>query len=82
MDKLNLQEEQAKQKEQELNLQKEQAKNEKVHNTSQTLIMIGTALLTAVITIWGTNKTLKFEEEGTVTTSAGKSFLGRLIPKK
>jgi hypothetical protein len=32
--------------------------------------------------VWGTNKTLKFEETGTVTTNAGKKFIDRLFSKK
>lgn len=32
--------------------------------------------------IWGTNKTLKFEETGTVTTNAGRSFINKLFSKK
>ena len=67
---------------QQLVLQKYQCKQESKHKTAQLLITIGTAVLTAAITIWGTRTTLQFEERGTVTTSAGRSFLGRLIPKK
>ena len=36
----------------------------------------------AVITIWGTLKSLKFEEEGTVTTIVGRGFINKLLPKK
>lgn len=32
-----------------------------------------------LLTIWGTNKTLRFEEEGTITTTAGRKFTGRLF---
>lgn len=31
------------------------------------------------LVIWGTNKTLKFEETGTITTSAGRKFIGKLF---
>ena len=34
------------------------------------------------VTIWGTFKSLKFEEEGTVTTIMGRGFINKLIPKK
>lgn len=34
------------------------------------------------VTIWGTNKTLKFEETGTVTTLMGRGFINKLLPKK
>ena len=36
----------------------------------------------ALITIWGTLKSLKFEQEGTVTSMAGRAFVSRLFPKK
>ena len=32
--------------------------------------------------VWGTNKTLRFEETGTVTTTAGKSFFSKIFSKK
>lgn len=35
-----------------------------------------------VIPIWGTIKTLKFEETGTVTSMAGRAFIGSLFKKK
>lgn len=31
------------------------------------------------LVIWGTNKTLKFEETGTVTTTAGRKFVGKIF---
>ena len=34
------------------------------------------------LTIWGTNKTLKFEETGTITTNAGRAFISKLFSKK
>ena len=33
-------------------------------------------------TIWGTLKSLKFEETGTVTTIMGRGFINKLLPKK
>lgn len=33
----------------------------------------------AGLAIWGTFKTLKFEETGTITTSAGRKFIGKLF---
>lgn len=35
----------------------------------------------AGLTIWGTLKSLKFEETGTVTTIVGRGFLNRLFKK-
>lgn len=34
------------------------------------------------VTIWGTVKTLKFEQEGTVTSLIGRGFINKLLPKK
>lgn len=45
-------------------------------------ILTGVSLLTGVtLTVWGTLKSLKFEETGTVTTFAGKNFMGKLFKK-
>lgn len=35
-----------------------------------------------IVTVWGTLKSLKFEEEGTITTLIGKGFINKLLPKK
>jgi hypothetical protein len=61
---------------------KEQAKMETVdrwlkHGTAIAAIVIPTA-----VTIWGTIKSLKFEEEGTITTIMGRGFITKLLPKK
>ncbi len=37
--------------------------------------------VTTAVTVWGTFKTLKFEETGTVTTFAGKEFINKLLRK-
>lgn len=34
------------------------------------------------LTVWGTIKTIKFEETGTVTTIMGRGFFNKLLPKK
>lgn len=39
-------------------------------------------VIPAGLTIWGTLKSLKFEETGTVTTVMGRGFLNKLLPKK
>lgn len=36
----------------------------------------------AGLTIWGTLKSLKFEETGTVTTIVGRGFINKFVPKK
>ena len=36
----------------------------------------------AAVTIWGTKKSFKFEEFGTITSQAGREFFKRLFSKK
>ena len=60
-----------------LELQKQ--KNEKRSRMTTnilTAVSIGSGI---ILTIWGTKISLKFEEEGTVTTSAGRSFINDII---
>lgn len=45
-------------------------------------INIAGIVIPALITIWGTLKSLKFEQDGTVTSMAGRAFVSRLFPKK
>lgn len=36
----------------------------------------------ALLTVWGTIKSIKFEQEGTITTIMGRGFINKLLPKK
>lgn len=45
-------------------------------------IAVGGIVLPLAVTIWGTFKTFRFEETGTVTTIMGRGFINKLIPKK
>ena len=45
-------------------------------------IAIGGIVLPLAVTIWGTFKTFRFEETGTITTMMGRGFINKLIPKK
>lgn len=56
-------------------------RNEK-NQLIQNIISISGILIPVFVTIWGTYKTLKFEETGTVTTIMGRGFINKLIPKK
>ena len=44
-------------------------------------IAIAGLVVPTIVTIWGTLKTLKFEESGTVTTNAGRNFINRIFKK-
>ena len=45
-------------------------------------IAVAGIIIPTLVTIWGTNKSLKFEEEGTVTTIMGRGFINKLLPRK
>ena len=45
------------------------------------IAVIGIAVPT-IVKVWGTNKTLKFEENGTVTTMSGRAHINSLFTKK
>lgn len=45
-------------------------------------IALAGVVIPAVMTIWGTIKTLNFEKEGTVTTIMGRGFVQKLLPRK
>lgn len=45
-------------------------------------IAIGGIVLPLAVTIWGTFKSFRFEETGTITTMMGRGFINKLIPKK
>jgi hypothetical protein len=65
-----------------LGIQDERLRIEK-RDKIATHVLTGVSIaVTTVVTIWGTFKTLKFEETGTVTTFAGKNFINKLFSKK
>lgn len=45
-------------------------------------ISVAGIVLPIALTVWGTKTSLKFEEEGTITTSIGRGFINKLLPKK
>lgn len=63
-------------------LKLKQMKDDKIDRwVKNGLTVLGIAVPTAV-TIWGTLKSFKFEEEGTITTIMGRGFINKLLPKK
>ena len=71
----------------ELEIAKQQSNKElNDYNKKQDIIKhaisIGSIVIPVFVTVWGTYKTLKFEETGTVTTIMGRGFVNKLIPKK
>lgn len=74
--------ERAKAREIEASLKRAQMEEDRKDRRVKNGIAIGGIVLPLAVTIWGTFKTLKFEEEGTVTTMMGRGFINKLIPKK
>jgi hypothetical protein len=62
-------------------LELQKARGEKGNRIVQAVINVAGIVLPVILTVWGTNKSLKFEEEGTVTTTAGRNFMSRLFRK-
>lgn len=66
----------------EASLKRAQMEEDRKDRRAKNGIAIVGIVLPLAVTIWGTFKTLKFEEEGTVTTMMGRGFINKLIPKK
>lgn len=64
------------------NFRLKQMEDEKKDRLWKNGLAIATIIVPSVITIWGTLKTFKFEEEGTVTSIIGRNFINKLVPKK
>lgn len=58
-----------------------EAKESKKREIRKDVITSAGIVTTAGLTVWGTLKSLKFEETGTVTTIMGRGFLNKLLPK-
>lgn len=72
IDKINIEHE---------NNEKTRADENKDRIIRHVLTVLGIAVPTATA-VWGTLKSLKFEEEGTVTTIFGRGWLNKLLPRK
>lgn len=46
------------------------------------IIAIGSIVIPAILTVWGTKASFNFEKEGTITTIMGRGFINKLLPKK
>lgn len=63
--------------------QKEQDRKEEIKDRLIKNCLTGLSIgLPIIVTIWGTVKSLRFEETGTVTTIMGRGFVNKLLPKK
>ena len=69
-------------RETETSMKLEQAKNDKKFKWIEIGIAVAGIVIPTGIKVWGTLKTLKFEETGTVTTLSGKAHVNSLFSKK
>lgn len=74
--------EKAESRENEIELKRKQMQIDKKDQIVKNGIAIAGIIVPTVITIWGTLKSFKFEETGTVTTIMGRGFIQKLLPKK
>lgn len=42
-------------------------------------IAVGTTVIEVTVLVWGAKKSWKFEETGTITSTAGRSFMGKIF---
>lgn len=75
-------EERAESREIETNLKIKQMEDEQKDRVARNCIGVAGIVIPTLLTIWGTIKTIKFEQEGTVTTIMGRGFFQKLLPKK
>ena len=78
IDKINTD---AEMKEVEAELKSKQMDDERKDRKVRNGIAIAGIVIPTTITIWGTLKTLKFEEVGTVTTIAGRNFMNQIFKR-
>ena len=63
-------------------MKQQQLEEEKKDRLIKNIISVAGIALPLLVTIWGTKVSLKFEEEGTFTTMAGRNFIGNLFRRK
>lgn len=59
-----------------------QMKEDKKDRLIKNILTAAGIIIPTVTGIWGTYKTLKFEETGTITSMAGRNWVNKLFPKK
>ena len=64
------------------NLKQQQLDDERKDKIIKNVISAAGIIIPVGVTIWGTLKSFKFEEEGTITTIMGRGFINKLLPKK
>ena len=64
------------------NLKRKSMEDERIDKIVKNALTAASIVTGVGLTVWGTLKSLKFEEEGTVTTIVGRGFINKLLPKK
>ena len=83
IEKINIEhEEKSSDREADTDIKLAQMEEDKKDRFVRNLISVAGILIPTAVTIWGTLKSLKFEQEGTVTTIMGRGFINKLLPKK
>lgn len=83
IDKLNLEaEEKSKNRLNDVDFKQKQIEEERKDRLIRNCISAAGIVIPSLITIWGTLKTFKFEEDGTITTVMGRGFINKLLPTK
>lgn len=60
----------------------QQMREEQKDRLIRNIIAAAGIIIPSMITVWGTIKSIKFEETGTITTIIGRGFINKLLPKK
>lgn len=66
----------------EIKLKAAQMEEEKKDRWIKNILTAAGIVIPVGVTIWGTLKSFKFEQEGTITTIMGRGFINKLLPKK
>lgn len=66
----------------ELELKEKQMEEERKDRKIKNVLTAAGIVIPTGVTIWGTLKSFKFEQEGTITTIMGRGFINKLLPKK
>ena len=83
IDKMNLDhQEKIDSREIETDLKLKQMKEERVDRIVKNMLTLIGIGVPAGLTVWGTLKSLRFENDGTVTSIVGRSFNQKFVPKK
>jgi hypothetical protein len=69
-------------REEERKLKLKQMEDDKKDRWFKNGIAVAGIVIPSAITIWGTIKSIKFEQTGTITTIMGRGFISKLLPKK